>query len=113
MWAYYNLFQPVGHLVENSHDGTRLRRRRDDAQTPFARLLATDPLDPTVRERLEQLYAATNPRALRRAILAGVQALLYPRPSTSPPPLRRLATPSQLARPVEATELWRCGQRRC
>ena len=92
MWVYYNLFQPVLHLVEKTPDGVRTRRKWDDAQTPFARLLATDTLDLAVRERLEQLYATTNPRALRRTIQEGLHALLYPRPSvvalavpTSPP----------------------------
>ena len=92
LWVYYNLFQPVLHLIEKTHDGTRVRRKWDDAQTPFARLLATKTLSAAARERLEQLYVKTNPRALRRTIQEGLHALLYPRPSvvalavpTSPP----------------------------
>ena len=85
MWVYYNLFQPVLHLVEKTHDGGTTRRRWDDAQTPCARLLATGTLDPAVRERLERLHAETNPRALRRSIQAGLNALLYPRPSVLAP----------------------------
>lgn len=86
MWVYYNLFQPVLHLVDKTHDGVRTRRRWDAAQTPFARLLATNTLDPAVRVRLERLYAETNPRALRRTIQAGLHDLLYPRPSVFAPP---------------------------
>jgi hypothetical protein len=85
MWVYYNLFQPVLHLVEKTHDGTRIRRKWDAAQTPFGRLLATQTLDPTARERLERLYAETNPRALRRTIHDGLLALRYPRPSVLAP----------------------------
>ena len=85
LWVYYNLFQPVLHLVEKTHDGARVHRRWDDAQTPLARLLATNTLNPSVRERLERLYAETNPRALRRTIQAGLNALLYPRPSVVAP----------------------------
>jgi IS30 family transposase len=81
MWIYYNLFQPVLHLVEKTHDGVRTRRRWDHAATPFARLLATDTLDPALKERLERLYAETNPRALRHTIQVGLHALLYPRPT--------------------------------
>jgi hypothetical protein len=97
MWIYYNLFQPVLHLVEKTHDGVRTRRRWDHAATPFARLLSTNTLGPAAREDLERLYAETNPRALRRAIQAGLNALLYPRPTVltaapalaeSPPPAR-------------------------
>jgi hypothetical protein len=84
MWVYYNLFQPVLHLVEKTHDGVRTRRHWDHAQTPFARLLATNTLEPATRERLERLYADTNPRALRRTILAGIDALLHPRPRLVP-----------------------------
>ena len=96
MWVYYNLFQPVLHLVEKTHDGVRTRRRWDQATTPFARLLATNTLDPAVRERLEQLYAETNPRALRRTIQAGLHALLDPRPS-SVTPTQHLAPPTPAA----------------
>ena len=85
LWVYYNLFQPVLHLVEKTHDGTRIRRRWDEAKTPFARLLAINTLDPAARTRLEVLYAETNPRALRRTIQAGLHALLYPRPSVLTP----------------------------
>ena len=85
MWVYYNLFQPVLHLVEKTHDGVRTRRRWDHAATPFTRLLATNTLAPTVRERLERLYTETNPRALRQTIQAGLHALLYPRPSVVTP----------------------------
>lgn len=94
MWVYYNLFQPVLHLIEKTHDGARVRRRWDDAQTPFARLLATDALAPNDRARLERLYAETNPRALRRAIQDGLHALLYPRPSVLTPPTTPAADPA-------------------
>jgi hypothetical protein len=98
LWVYYNLFQPVLHLVEKTHDGTRIRRRWDTAQTPFARLLATNTLDPAERHRLERLHAETNPRALRRAIQAGLHALLYPRPSVLTP----APTPAPDPRPARA-----------
>jgi hypothetical protein len=100
MWVYYNLFQPVLHLVEKAHNGVRTRRRWDDAQTPFMRLLATNALATATRERLERLYAETNPRALRHTIQQGLNALLYPRPTvltpaaapTAPPALTRTAS---------------------
>ena len=93
MWVYYNLFQPVLHLIEKTHDGVRTRRRWDHATTPFARLLATNTLAPSVRERLERLYAETNPRALRHTIQAGLNALLYPRPTVLTPTAARTEPP--------------------
>ncbi len=53
MWVYYNLFQPVLHLREKIATGTRITRRWDEAQTPFARLLATEVLSAEAREALE------------------------------------------------------------
>jgi len=84
MWACYNLFQPVLHLVEKARAGARVRRRWDAAATPYARLLATETLGTDAAAQLATRYATTNPRALRRAIQDGLQALLYPRPSVVP-----------------------------
>ena len=73
LWLYYNLFQPVMRLTEKisitSRDGShRLKRRYDDAKTPFDRLSATNKLDPVERRRLERLRHDTNPRKLRSEI---------------------------------------------
>jgi hypothetical protein len=83
--AYYNLCQPVLHLAEKAYNGARVRRW-DEAATPLARLLAPDALEAAERERPEALYAATNPRALRRTIQEELHRLLYPRPSVVTPP---------------------------
>ena len=84
MWVYYNLFQPVLHLVEKTAQGTRVRRKWDDAQPPFDRLAAASVLPSEQQARLAALREATNPRALRRAIHAGLDALLLPRPARPP-----------------------------
>jgi hypothetical protein len=73
MWIYYNLFQPVMHLVEKQvirEDGqpVRIRRRHDKARTPFTRLCATNAILPEHREQLEALRDRINPRVLRRQI---------------------------------------------
>lgn len=76
MWMYYNLFQPVLHQVEKTATGTRVRRRWDEAKTPFERLAATGVLAPERQAELEALRDRTNPRALRREIYAGIEKLL-------------------------------------
>src|SRR5215210_1644535 len=86
-WVYYNLFQPVLHLIEKTASGTRVRRRWDDAKAPFERLAATNVLTPEHRATLEALRETTNPRALRRAIHADLDALLLPRPGGRPAPI--------------------------
>ena len=74
MGLYYNGFQPVMRLAEKivlPADGqrpTHIKRRFDDAQTPFDRLCATGQLDPAQRERFQALRDQTNPRQLRRDI---------------------------------------------
>ena len=73
MWVYYNLFQPVMHLMEKEvtlEDGkpARVKRRYDQARTPFDRLCATDAILPEHREQLEALRDRINPRRLRQEI---------------------------------------------
>ena len=75
MWVYYNLFQPVLHLVGKEVVNGKLRRQWDQAQTPYQRLLASGVLSPEQEARLAALYARTNPRQLRRAIYQAVEQL--------------------------------------
>ena len=75
MWVYYNLFQPVMHLSEKTVDGDKVRRKWDQAQTPYQRLLATGVLSPEQQEQLQTLYEQTNLLQLRDEIYAGLAAL--------------------------------------
>jgi len=73
LWLYYNLFQPVMRIKEKitvpTKNGVhRIKRRYDDAKTPFDRLCATGKLDPANCKLLEQLRQDTNPRKLRSEI---------------------------------------------
>ena len=75
LWVYYNLFQPVLHLVGKEIVDGKLRRRWDLAQTPYQRLLASGTLPPKQEARLAALHAGTNPRQLREAIYQAVERL--------------------------------------
>ena len=75
MWLYYNLFQPVMHLREKTVEGDKVRRKWDEAQTPYQRLLATGVLSQEQQERLQTLYEQTNPLRLREEIYTGLAAL--------------------------------------
>jgi hypothetical protein len=76
MGLYYNGFQPVLRLAEKivlpAHNGhtSRIKRRFDQAQTPFDRLLATDKLDESQIQPFQALRDQTNPRQLRQDIYA-------------------------------------------
>jgi hypothetical protein len=83
LWLYYNLFQPVLHLAEKKGQADRVKRKWDDAQTPYQRLVASGGLDAATQERLDALYAQTNPRQLRQQIYAGF-ARLWEREETRP-----------------------------
>ena len=72
MWLYYNLFQPVLHLVRKTMEGDKVRRSWDEARTPYERLLATETLSQAQQQRLHALYEQTNPWQLREAIYAGL-----------------------------------------
>lgn len=80
MWLYYNFFQPVMRLAEKSivqKEGRKnhIKRKYDQAQTPFDRLCATGCLDEGVKAQLERQREATNPRQLRREIQEGLRRL--------------------------------------
>ena len=89
MWLYYNFFQPVMRLAEKivvyDEDGQpmRIKRRYDQARTPFARLCATDAILPEHRELLETLQKQINPRQLRREIYALIDHL-FSLPNATP-----------------------------
>jgi hypothetical protein len=74
VWLYYNFFQPVLRVSEKiiiPGDGdrpTRIRRRHDDARTPFDRLCESKTITSEYREQLEALRDQTNPRQLRQEI---------------------------------------------
>ncbi len=81
MWLYYNLFQPVMRLCEKTstvnEDGSlHVKRRHDEAQTPFDRLCATSAISPERRAELSRRRDSTNPRHLRQEIEDGLAQLL-------------------------------------
>lgn len=88
MWLYYNLFQPVMHLVGKHIVNGKLKRRWDTPQTPYQRLLAKETLTPEQAARLEVLYTATNPRQLRAAIHQAIEHL-WKEPKPIPADQRR------------------------
>ena len=68
MWVYYNLFQPVMHLIGKTVVDDKVRRKWDQAQTPFERLKATGKLSAERQQQLQTLSEQTNPWQLREEI---------------------------------------------
>jgi hypothetical protein len=73
MWFYYNFFQPVMRLAEKTwtHQAgqlARVKRRYDQARTPFDRLCDTEAITKEHKVQLEALRDRINPRQLRQWI---------------------------------------------
>jgi len=88
MWIYYNFFQPVMHLVAKEvirKDGqpTRVRRRHDQASTPFDRLCQTSAILSSDRQVLERLRDQINPRRLREEIYDAIDDI-FSLPNAAP-----------------------------
>ncbi|MFH1087709.1 MAG: integrase [Chloroflexota bacterium] len=75
LWLYYNLFQPVMHLIGKEVVDGKLRRTHDHARTPYQRLLDSGMLSSEQRGHLSSLYAQTNPRRLRADIYETLERL--------------------------------------
>ena len=84
LWIYYNLFQPVMHLVGKEVVNGHLHRKWDSAQPPYQRLLACHILSFAQEARLAALYTKTNPRELRKTIYTSVARLTEYTPSSKP-----------------------------
>lgn len=84
LWLYYNLFQPVMRMVGREVIDGKLRRRYDQASTPYQRLFSTGVLSPEQKERLSSLYAQTNPLRLRVDIYETLEKLWETRTQQKP-----------------------------
>ena len=68
MWVYYNLFQPVLHLIDKQRVDGKTKRKWDEARAPYQRLLEIKVLSAEQAAELSRVYLATNPRQLKREI---------------------------------------------
>jgi hypothetical protein len=80
MWLYYNFFQPVMRLaaktvIRDDQGNARIKRRYDQARTPFDRLCATNILPHTAQQEWARRRDQINPRQLRRSIYQQIDQL--------------------------------------
>ena len=73
---YLNFFQPVMVLVEKQRHGAKVKKRYDQAKTPYQRVLDAPEVTEEAKQRLRQLYRTLNPAELLRQIHAH-QATLW------------------------------------
>lgn len=72
---YANFFQPVLKLLSKERVGNTLRKKYDQATTPYRRVLASEQIPVEIKARLTHLYVQLNPVLLRDQIDANVARL--------------------------------------
>jgi hypothetical protein len=65
---YVNFFQPVMKLIQKTRIGSRVRKKYDEPQTPYQRVLTSPFVPENKKDILRQQYTQLNPAALRRKI---------------------------------------------
>jgi hypothetical protein len=63
-----NFFQPSVKLVEKHREGAKVRKKYDQAKTPYQRVLESPDVAEADKEALHQLYLTLNPITLRRQL---------------------------------------------
>lgn len=66
--VYVNFFMPSLKLASKDRVGTRVKKKYDNAKTPYQRLLLSGILKEEQKQRLQELYETLNPMDLRRKI---------------------------------------------
>ena len=65
---YTNYFQPSVKLIEKHREGAKVRKRYDEARTPYQRVLASPHIEEADKAELRLIYPTLNPSKLRRQI---------------------------------------------
>lgn len=73
--AYQNFFCPSVKLLEKKRVGSKYKRRYDQPQTPYQRLLNFKAIDELQRQSLRQAFSALNPFKLKIAIERKLKAI--------------------------------------
>lgn len=72
---FVNFFQPVMKLESKVRVGSRVRKKYDEAQSPYRRVLASEHIDQAVKDELTESYSSLNPVELRKRIDANLDQL--------------------------------------
>jgi hypothetical protein len=73
---YSNFFQPVMKLLEKTRIGSKVKKKYDEAQTPYQRVLASPDLPKENKKQLRSQYRKLNPAELKRKIETLQQRLI-------------------------------------
>jgi hypothetical protein len=73
---YVNFFQPSLKVVSKERVGSKVKKKYDQAKTPYQRVLESEQVSEEIKARLRQQYATLNPVALLRQ-MQRLQAVLW------------------------------------
>jgi len=65
---YTNYFQPTMKLISKERNGAKVKKKYDEPQTPYQRLMKMPDISPSIKKRLKAEYATLNPAQLKREI---------------------------------------------
>lgn len=65
---YTNYFQPVMKMVEKQRVGSKVKKKYDEARTPYERVIESDQVSKEKKRRLREGYEKANPAQLKREI---------------------------------------------
>ena len=65
---YTNYFQPVMKMVEKQREGSKVKKKYDQARTPYERVIESGQVSKEKKERLREGYERVNPAQLKREI---------------------------------------------
>ena len=80
---YTNFFQPSMKLKSKERQGARVKKKYDEARTPYQRLLDSNYVSDEIKEQLRECYRLLNPAQLKRQIEKLQQKLLATAVSTT------------------------------
>ena len=72
---YKNFFQPVMKLKAKTREKGRIHRKYDEAKTPYQRLMESNYIPETRKNKLRKVYLSLNPAQLKRDIDAKLKEL--------------------------------------
>src|SRR6266536_2576623 len=100
---YTNFFQPSMKLQSKERHGARVKKKYDQARTPYQRLLDSSFIKQETKQQLRARYRLLNPAQLKRQIEGLQRKLLATAISTAPTRKRQSAKPSVGKPAVEMT----------
>lgn len=108
---YTNFFQPSMKLKSKVRQGARVKKKYDEARTPYQRLLDSNYIAAEIKEQLRERYRLLNPAQLKRQIEKLQRKLLATAVSTTST-RQRESSKRRAAKPaVEMTRLRKATKR--